>query len=253
MGKRRRIAIALQLDEPYPQHQEVYAGAQRYAREHEGFTCVIDEHPGFNPRRRGVYAKPYDGVIARASVGLQRRLKRLNIPLVNTHYQAHGPGLAGVYIDPEQTGQLACEHLIERGFRRLSIQIDLSHLQSLDISQSFAACAAERGVACHLLDISEQAFSDPHYWVELQKRLTQWLDDLAPPVGLYIETAPVARQVIELCEAMGWAVPQDIAILCQQNLKAVVEVSPQISSIALDFERVGYEAAAMVDRIIKSL
>jgi LacI family transcriptional regulator len=41
-----------------------------------------------------------------------------------------------------------------------------------------------------------------------------------------------------------------MAILCAHNLKAVVSVAPRISSVEPNYERVGYEAARLLDRLM---
>ena len=105
MPKPRRIAIALEIDQPFPNHQEVFAGIQAYANERGDWLCLIDEHPGYKASQRGAHYQPYDGVIARATPQMQRRLKRMGIPLVNTHYQMARPGLFGVYTDPSSMGR----------------------------------------------------------------------------------------------------------------------------------------------------
>jgi len=249
-GEPRRIAVALQIDEPYPQHQEVYAGIQAYARERPGLSCVVDEHPGFDRKHRGSHYPAYDGVIARATPELQRRLKRLGVPLVNVHYHNATGGVPGVYPDPQQIGRLAAEHLIERGFRRLSAHVDRTHKQSWEISQAFMRVAEEHELSCSIHDFREQSYLDARYWVSLERFLLDWLDALTPPVGLFIELSPIARLMIELSQARGWHVPQQLAILTQFNLKAVVDVSPQISSVASNYHRVGYEAARLMDRML---
>lgn len=250
MNQQKRIALALEIDEPYPQHQEVYAGIQEYVRNKPAWHCLIDEHPGFDARRRGEYDQPYDGVIARATPQLQQRCKRMNIPLVNTHFQQARPGLAGVYVDGNLIGRLAAEHLLERGFRRLSVLTDLQHKHTRVIAHAFEQRAAESEIDCAIQDVREQPFRDARSWLDLEKALMRWLDSMVPPVGVFVETAANARLVLELTQARGWHVPQDIAILSQQDLKSIVNVSPQISATALNYNRTGYEAARLLDDIL---
>ena len=38
----RRVAIALQIDEPYPHHQEVFSGIMRYAQERADWERLTD-------------------------------------------------------------------------------------------------------------------------------------------------------------------------------------------------------------------
>lgn len=246
----RRIAIALQIDQPYPHHQEVFAGIQRYAQERADWECLIDEHPGYGAGRRHGPASRYDGVIARASQSLQRRLRRQGIPLVNTQFQTHRPGLAGVYADPWAMGRVAAEHLMDRAFRRLCILVDRRHKHSWEICQEFVRRAAEASISCMVHDLPEEPYEQPAYWLRIERSLIDVLGKLTPPVAVFTETAPVARLMVQLARSRKWRVPQDIAILCEHNLKAVVSVSPQISSVEPNYERVGYEAARLLDRLM---
>lgn len=246
----RRIAIALQIDEPYPHHQEVFAGIQRYAQEREDWECLIDEHPAYDARRRPKPARRYDGVIARASQSMQRRLRRLGIPLVNTLFQTHLPGLPGAFADPWAMGRLAAEHLIDRAFRRLCVLVDQRHKHSGEICQGFVRRAAEASVSCIVHDLPEEPYEDPANWLRVERSLNNVLAELRPPVGVFAETAPVARLTVQLAQARHWRVPHDMAILCAHNLKTVVSVPPQISSIEPNYERVGYEAAELLDRLM---
>lgn len=251
MIQTRRIAIALEIDQPYPHHQQVLAGIQQYAAEHEGWVCLIDEHPGHHARRRGAHYPRYDGVIARASPALQRRMKRMGVPLVNTHFQTARDGLPGVYSDPDALGRIAAEHLIERGFRRLSVMRDNEHKHSSAISQGFFRCAAEHETECHEVYFPERQYRNADHWLDLEKFLSGWLDTVQPPVGMCTEGAAEARLLIQLAEARGLNVPQDIAVLSQHNEAEIVEVPPQITALDENCARVGYEAARMLDHLMQ--
>ena len=250
MNRPRRVAVALQIDEPYPHHQDVFAGIQRYAQERGDWVCLIDEHPVYESRRRCEPAKRYDGVIARAKPRMRRRLQRQGIPLVNTHFQALRPGLPGVYADPWAMGRLAAEHLIDRAFRRFCILVDRRHKHSREICQECVRRAAEAKVSCMVHDLPEEPYEDPVYWQRMEQSLMDVLAKLRPPVAVFAETASVARLMVQLAKAQKWRVPHDMAVLCTHNLKAVVSVVPQISSIEPNYERVGFEAARLLDRLM---
>ena len=252
MANPRRIAIALQIDEPYPQHQEVLAGVQQFAHEHGGWQCLIDEHPMVDASRRGPSYQVYDGVVARADSVMQRRLARHGIPLVNVHYQSAKQGLPGVYPDAQSQGIAAADHLMERGFKSLCYIGDLqNHRHSAEICRSFSKRVVEEGGKCTAYDIPDAFFKDAKPWLLIERLLTGWVAELSPPMGVCVEEAPVARMLIQRCQQEGWRVPGDVAVLCQHNLKAVVEVSPQISSIEIDNVSIGYAAARLLDQMIE--
>jgi len=251
MTKTYRVAVALDLAEPYAQHQDVFAGVRRYAHEHLGWQYVIDECPAYDQGRRAELFQHYDGVIARATPRMQQRIRRRGIPLVNTWYQHARRGLPGVYQDPWRMGEIAAEHLIARGFRRISILYGDNRRAAAD-----AAWAAERfcdraGVGCLLHRTGEARLKTARDWVRIEKSLTAWLDGLVPPVGVCLQEAELARLLINLTEARGWNVPRDMAIVSFNDNRMISELAPQITCIDNCFEMVGYEAAALLDRLMR--
>jgi LacI family transcriptional regulator len=245
-----RIAVALNLAEPYAQHQDVFLGIRRYAREQPHWRYVVDECPAYSQQRRAELFQHYDGVIARASPTLQRRLRRQGVPLVNTWYQQARRELPGVYQDPYQLGELAAEHLIERGFRRLSLLSGDQHKAALDAAVGLERYCEQAEAAFSVRRIPHLEFDTERDWLETERCLTTWLDGLTPPVGVCLEEAALARLLINLCEARGWSVPVDVAIVSFNDNRMIAELPPQITCIHHGFERVGYEAAALLDRLI---
>lgn len=250
MSPSRRIAIALDLAEPYAQHQDVFVGVRRYAREHADWELVIDECPGYRQQRRAELFQRYDGVIARASPAMQRRLQGQGIPLVNTWYQHARRGLHGVYLDTHRMGELTAEHLIERGFRRLSFLCDDQSRAAIDAAAGMQRFCNEVDVAFLLQRVPKLRPDAESDWLKIEHSLGAWLEDLTPPVGVCLPEAALVRLLINLCEARGWHVPRDVAIVSLNDNRMIAELTPQITSIKSNFEQVGYEAAALLDRLL---
>ncbi len=146
---------------------------------------------------------------------------------------------------------MAAEHLIDRGFRRLCIMTDQRHHHSIQAMQAFLQKAAEEEIYdCMVVQMDEESFESPTYWIKLEKLLSEKLKAFEPPIGVYIETAPHARLLVQLGQARGWHIPQDLAVLCQHNLSAVVDVSPQISRMEMNQELVGYKSAELLDQML---
>ena len=248
-GQRRRIAIAMEIEEPWPHHQQVFAGVQRYAREHPDWQCEIDQYPTYASRERGLSSGRYDGVVARAWPALQTRLNRLGVPLVNVLYQSHKPGLSGVYHDPVALGNTAAEHLLQRGYKRISYLYDPNTRSTSAMRDAFRGRVLQEEREYSEVPIGEDA-TDPKSYVKMESALKRWITRLRPPTAACFQTPYIARLAIQLCHAKGLVVPQDVAILTYQNLKSVVEIQPQISSIDDNYEKVGYEAAAMLERMM---
>jgi LacI family transcriptional regulator len=250
MTTTRRIAIAVEIDEPHSHHQDVYAGIMQYAHEHPAWVCTIDEHPGVGGGSMIEGDQGYDGVIARATPDMINRLKRKKIPLVNTHYQVARRGLVGVYADLAHTGRLAAEHLIGIGMPRLGFISDPIHKSFIKECEAFDRHAKQEGVPTTTASFIEPEYRDKQGWIEMKKQILKMLKRMKPPIGVYVSTAPMARVLIQLAQANGWRVPRDMAVLCARDLKSVVEVSPKISSLQINYKRMGYVAAELLDGLM---
>lgn len=247
--RQRRVAIALSIEEPYPQHQAVFQGIQRFAREHSHWVCEIDQHPAYQPQRRQ-YLRSYDGVIARSTPQLKRRLDKLGIPLVNTNFQQHLHGLPGVYRDPVATGRIAAEHLIERGFKRFAVYFHPESKHSQALADAYKQRLVEETFDCIEGHTIKGDAEDPRLWMQWEAHINDWVTSLKTPVGVFVGSEFDARMISQIGQRDGLHVPQDIAILCAKDQKNILEVSPGISSVQDNYERIGYEAAAMLDRLM---
>lgn len=250
MGKKRRIAIAVEIDEPHPHHQDVFAGIQSFSRKRPDWLCFIDEHPCTEPFDPSHAEPPYDGIIARTSPEMLKRIDGKGIPLVNIHYQTHRPGLASVLPDPVSMGFAAADHLIGLGMPRLTFISDKVHKASRTVCESFTQRAEEEGVPCTVSYFREPPYRNQKGWLEMKANVLRCLDEMVPPVGVFVNTAPLARVVIQLAQANGWHIPRDMAVLCGRDLAQIVEVEPKISTIEVNFRRVGFQAAQLLDELM---
>ena len=249
MSQARRIALAVNVEYPAPHHQAVYAGILRYAREQGDWLCEINQHPYFDARRR-TNEQRYDGVIARATPELRRRLKRLGIPLVNVMYGRHLEGRAGVYLEPRQTGGLAAEHLLQRGFRRFGMSYFPGHPHSVAIMKGFAQRLEDDEFEVCTYQMADGDLNDARFWVGMESKINDWLSSLQTPVGLFIDSPFLARMICQNCQAIGLHIPQEVAIICMNDFMGMHEVEPKISAIQGNFEVVGYESAKLLDRMM---
>jgi len=250
MATKRRIAIALNLEQPYPHHTRVFAGTQQYADEH-GWECVIDEFPGYRSRQRPRAYRRYDGVIARARPEMARRVRRQKIPLVNTWYSTPMRRAPSVYPDHQKAARLAAEHLLDRGFRQICLFNTIGS-RTIEITQR----AMERLVdeaGGQLISFEHLAVDalDVRSWIEQERSLSQALDHLKPPVGIFCGSSSAMRYVVNLCQGRGWNVPRDVAVISSMPTPGLIDhPRPAISYIDMNWEQVGYEAAALLERLM---
>lgn len=247
----RRIALVLDLEWPYKRHVGVFAGTQRYAQQH-GWQSIVDEYAYDTLPERRIRAIPYDGIIARATKDLAERASRLNVPVVNVWFSSPvRDELPGVFPDSEAAGRLRAEHLLSRGFcnfAALGCRGDDSH--DLE-TREFRRVVEESGYKCTTTQISLTYAQTLAQWRRTERSIADWMDGWELPIGVYVSSESIGRMVVQMCHAREWRVPEDVAIIAGMNEETYCEhPRPSLTSMELGFERVGYEAARLLDDLM---
>ena len=251
MTRKPRVALMLDLESAYWRHVSIFAGAHEYAAAHNWET-IIDEYADDTlPARRGKQP-PYDGVIARATRMLAQRAKRLGVPVVNIWLNSPvRDALPGVFPDMAAVGQMRAEHLLSRGLSRYAALIANTVAQDRE-AKVFRATLAEAGYKCSITKVPLSPSKTLAQWRKTEQIVRGWLDDLQPPSGVYIGGQDVARLVAQVCRSRGLRVPEDVAIITGYNEPALCErPHPSLTSVELGGERIGFEAARLLDRLMQ--
>ncbi|MCG8509600.1 MAG: substrate-binding domain-containing protein, partial [Rhodospirillales bacterium] len=240
----------MDLEKPFPHHTQVFAGTQRYAKEAH-WQCIIDDYPGYRPNRRSTIFHEYDGVIARARPRMVQRMKRRGVPIVNTWFSSPVRSVPGVYADFQAVARLATEHLLDRGFRRLCYFSTVGEKDAPIVRKTIGRLARETGAAFYAFEHPAVDSIDAELWLEQERVLSQALEQLEPPVGICCSSTTAIRSVVNLCQGRGWGVPSDAAVISIMGTSGIIDhPSPTLSYVEMNWERVGYEAAAMLDRMM---
>ena len=108
--------------------------------------------------------------------------------------------------------------------------------------RKFATLAKTAGSPCHVFRGRRGETLDM-----FSARLVPWLATLERHTAIYAVNDPLARRVADAAIAAGLRIPQDLTLLGTDNDPAFCETShPTLSSIQIDFERMGYLAAKML-------
>ncbi|MFO8012841.1 MAG: DNA-binding transcriptional regulator [Phycisphaerae bacterium] len=158
-------------------------------------------------------------------------------------------GVAEVRSDSPGAARLAAEHLLDRGFRQYAYVGVARRVWSRRRQEGFVARLAEAGLDCHVYPQPRR--KRDREWGREQATLAAWLRDLAKPVGVMACNDDRGRQVLEACRAAGVRVPEEAAVIGVDNDELLCDLStPPLSSVALNTERGGFEAAALLDALM---
>lgn len=244
------MAISLEMDWGFKRHLEVYAGCQKYADE-AGWDCRI--HPAVDKvleRNKGV--APLDGVIARATASLARSAKKTGTPLVNVWLNTPAEGLHGVFPDYRRTGEIGADHLLGRGLRNFG---HLGFVRDIDAraqNDGFCAKLAESGFFCNSHYFSRTGVErSAGGWEQFVSGIEDWIATWELPIGVLVCSDLFARYLVDICQSRGLHISQDVSIVSTANEPLICESpSPSLTSIDMGFEQIGYQAAAMLDRLM---
>lgn len=195
-----------------------------------------------------------DGIILRDMAGAEEIMAYGLPTVVVGHQKTEIPGLVNVVTDSETIGRMGAEHLLGCGFKHFAF---CGHVKTPMENTTWAEIRRE--FFCER--IREAGFVPPsHYalstlakdWSREWRSLARWLAALPKPLGLMACNDDCAQRVMEVCKLSGLKVPDMIGIIGADNDEVVCGLTdPPMSSIVINFERAGYEAAAALDRLMR--
>ncbi len=248
--------VAVILDAARPYDRLIIGGIAQYVREHEPWSLYVEEDPLQRLpdlarwKGQGIIANFDDRRVARAIRGLA-------IPCVGVGggygwYDARS-GIPYIYTDNAAIGRLGAEHLLGCGFTNLAFSgypKTATSGWSEERAVAFVRTCAAAGRGC---EVFTGRHGTARRWQDLQRELAAWIGGLPKPVGLMACNDVRARHVLEACRSLGLRVPRDVAVLGVDNDEVICELTdPPLSSIDQSARRVGYEAAAMLDRRLRT-
>ncbi|MGE3240871.1 MAG: substrate-binding domain-containing protein [Pirellulales bacterium] len=245
----RQVAVLIETETSWG--GQVVRGIAHFAEKHAHWHLLIDPR---DHEQRSAIPDGWrgDGIIARISSRFQmEQLREKGLPVVNVDdVYDRLDGVGTVLTDEAERARLAIEHLLARGFRKFAYFAPPSHRYSKKRGEAFVKAAVAQGYECHEYLPGYRA-GRKIGWEEQQRRVNRWLSALPRPIAILTVDAHHGRQLADICHFAGVRVPDEVAILAGDSDDLLCEVStPPLSSISVACERLGHEAAAMLNRMI---
>jgi len=179
-----------------------------------------------------------------------RVARKLGFPLVCVNGNVRSPGLPRVMPDYYAGGQVAAEHLLDRGSRRLAYFGLKGIWYSAERKRGFVDRARQAKVPCEVFDMPPNTDLKAS-WRDRRHAAAAWLRTLPTPIAILAVHDYRARVLIDECLRLGWNVPHDVAVLGMDNdLTACEFCQPTLSSVARAAWKIGYEAARMLHQLM---
>jgi len=195
-----------------------------------------------------------DGIIARINrEALAEEIAASGLPAVNVSwYSFCGKRIARCTVDPEATGRMAAEYLLSAGFKAFAYCGPLHQLGYPDqVAEAYCATLSRKEFECDIYPTpggDQQSIA----WNLLLASLVEWLESLPRPVAVLCWSAARGRQVTEACHYAGIRVPDEVAVLGGDYDELMSHISsPPLSTIDQPAEQIGYEAARLLDGMMR--
>ena len=246
-----KVAIAIEMHYNLPWHLDMCQGIMRYGEEH-GWSCIID--PYLLSLQAGK-ASEFDGVIGRLNKEIYRALEGLDLPAVNvmgSNFVEYLEHVQSLRMDMAGMMRIAVEHLIACGYRRFGY-LGQSRLPSNEKKLDFLAemLSAHGFEPLSSIMLPDDFEIKRESTLEVVAQLTRWLERLETPVGLLVQEPTVPSLLMPLCKQMGLQVPKDVGVVGLSSNDATSSAcSPTLSYVRSDWLEHGYQAAALLEKLM---
>lgn len=244
--------VAIVVETSLASGRQILAGISRFLHEHDNWTVFHQTGPlgALNPD--ALQSWTGDGIVARvANARIRRIVEAKRVPVVDVLGNVRGASFPKVGCDEEAISRTIADDLHDRGFRHFGFFGLRGEGWSEERWQGFRReCTANGALSCSpfLIRHDEKRAEN---WTRYIARLCQWLQARPRPLGLMIASDQFGPDVVEACRRSNLMVPEEVAIVGVDDDAPFCDVCvPRLSSVAPHHEKVGYEAAVLLDRMM---
>lgn len=254
MSACREVAVILNLNKDYD--RKIAVGISRHAREAGDWRIYLENDP--DNKLPALQEWHGHGVIADLDdKRVLRSVGELSVPVVGVGGFS-GPllrsaGIAYVATDNARIANLAADHFLERGLRYFAYcGVPFSPYTSWadERERAFVARLQQAGFTCAVF---HGRYRRPLRWDALLTELAACLKRQPKPLGVMACNDTRARYVLLACRRGQLRVPEEVAVIGVDNDRIMCEmVQPTLTSIEQGAEQIGYEAAGLLARLMRT-
>lgn len=243
--------VALLVETSLSVGRDVWKGVSYYMKKNHLWAVYAYPHGLGEPPPQWFEDWEGDGIIARFQNSLMMdAVSSKNVPVVDVLGTCHPPGAALVHVDDDAITDLVFDHLLEKGFQDFAFFGLSGESWSTSRRNRFRdrVSASGRGYDELLLSRNEMLKTE---WGTLIGQVSAWIRTLPRPVGLHLCSDVEGLLVQEACRVAGRKVGEDVGLIGVNNDETMCEISySPLSSVDVDMESVGYQAAALLDEMM---
>jgi len=251
MNRSRRVCLLIDTSTSWG--VRLIKGVSRHAQESANWLIHVEPW-GRYERFRVPEGWDGDGIIARINhEALAKDITAIRLPTVNlSWYPLDGERIARCTVDPQASGQMAADYFLSSGFKQFAYCGPLNTLGYTDrFAEAFCKALKKTKHSC-LIYPAPGGDQQSIPWNTHLASLVDWLQQLPRPVAVLCWSAARGRQVTEACHYAGIRVPDEVAVLGGDYDELMSHISsPPLSTIDQPAEQIGYEAARLLEDMMR--
>jgi LacI family transcriptional regulator len=196
-----------------------------------------------------------DGVLTWLAAGddLAKFVVSLKKPTVDMSLRRAHLKFPRVIQDHAKSGQLVADHFLPRGFQSFAYYSHTDNWSYEGRGMGFEKALRTAGRICTWLRWHEARENSrgPGEWTGRRNWLAKHLRQMPKPVAVFAANGSLATEVCEICEQISLAVPTEVSVVgIADYLLSVPGAHHEISTVDTNLEDQGYQAAALLDRLM---
>lgn len=157
------------------------------------------------------------------------------------------PNITGAH---HLAGRMGADYFVRKGFKNFAFYGYKNIVWSKERCDGYKDELAWHNNGYRFYEYQNEDFSE--LWYYDSEPLIRWLESLPKPIAMMACDDNQAHQISQVCKQCGIKIPEEISLLGVDNDEAICTLSdPQLSSLNQAVERGGYEAAILLERMIK--
>lgn len=150
----------------------------------------------------------------------------------------------------KQTGQMAADFFLQKGFRNFAFYGYKDVVWFEERCMGFRDRIVEKGFGDCFFEYQKQSLEN--LWYYESEPVANWIKSLPRPVALMACDDTQGNKIMELCRVLGIKIPEEVAVLGVDNDEIICGLSdPPLSSVNLNIVKGGYEAARLIERLLR--
>ena len=193
-----------------------------------------------------------NGIIARINSREELNVIRSKgVPVVDVLGNDPESEFPKVLCHNEAITRMVLDHFTMRGFSNYAYFGVEGEFWAYEREEAFNRLGESMRGNFSVLDISH-AYRRNSSWKTYLAHVTDWLDSLEKPVGIYICSDQFGPDIIAACAELDLKIPEDVALIGVDNDVAFCEVMrPSLSSVKPNHVQVGYTAASLLQQMME--